>query len=153
IARHEIACRETAGRAVAIHAVAATGRVGQRVERRVVDTRAGEEVLIVAVVAVGREVRRHIGGIRLDGDGGREVDLLPAARRFTRECSGGEAGAAAARQVANVRARVDAEFVEADASDVASGIRTELDTNLDGARIGAGGTCRRGGARPDRAWA
>src|SRR5262249_47321860 len=104
--------------------------------QRSVDDAAGREVARIAgVVPVRIVVRGGVDRPRVDGDGRREVDLLPARRRLAGERRLRELRAVRTPEVADVRAGVRRALVEADAGDEAGAVAGELDAQFVWTRI------------------
>src|SRR5205823_5771744 len=97
------------------------------------DRAAGEAILVQRVVPHVGVVGGDVGGVRLDGDGGGEVGLLPAGGGFVGEGDAGQLGPGAAPERAGVRAGVARPLVEPDPGDGAVLGGSELHPQFHGA--------------------
>ena len=120
-------CREDATRAVGINTVPSRHAIGQRVQRSIIHPIAREVALISAVVTGIGVVGCHINRVLKDRDR-RKVHLLPPRCRLTRECGCRKLRAAARPQVAYVRARVGAGFVESNSGNGSCHVGAEFQT-------------------------
>ena len=146
------ACGELTGTAVSIWPFRSCTRVGVGVQRRPIDACRRKVACIACVVADSGVVGGHIGSVGGNGHGTREVDLLPARSGFRREGCTSQEGAAAAPEIADMRAGVGGALVETNAGNIARRVGIEPHAQLN---RGVGANVRRGrcsGARPDRGW-
>src|SRR5207247_1953333 len=112
---------------VAVEGVAAIDPILERMQRRTIGARRREELAVDGIVAGGNEIRRHVGGIHIDGDRRRQVYLLPPGRGLAGEGRGREQSAGGCPKMSDVRAGVVRELVEAKASDHSELVGAELD--------------------------
>jgi hypothetical protein len=126
-------------------------------QRRVVKSRAGEELrrdrVIADVGVIGGDVQRAGG----DHNRSREVDLLPAARRLVAERGPRQQRAARAvrirqPQAPHVRSRVGRPLVEPHAIDKTADIARKRDPELDRAGIVPARDLRRRRGRKQQTW-
>src|SRR3981081_3277920 len=106
-------------------------------QRRAIDTGAGEGVLVSGVVARWRKVRHDVGRVGSHRDRRAEVDLLPTASRLASKCGPGHERASTAPQCAAMRTGITDQLVEADAINEPVGVGAELEADLDGAGVAA----------------
>src|SRR5581483_12515724 len=98
--------------------------------RRSVDTSAGEERLVVRVMAYCGVIRGHVDRVCRDCDRRRECNLLPSGCAFVAKRSGCEQCSGAAPQISHMGASIGSAFVEADAAYRSVHIRLEKNTEF-----------------------
>src|SRR6266853_2098422 len=96
----------------------------------IVCSRSRKVAAVRTVMPDGSVIRGHVNRVGSDGNGIREVHLLPTRGALSREGSGGQQCTRAAPKMTHVRTRVVHTLIKANATDVAAHVRLKRDSQL-----------------------
>src|SRR5581483_10507890 len=107
---------ETARGTIVKDPVAASLGIAQGMQRTVGYTAIRKETAIKCVFSLRSKIGNNISCVRLDGDRGREVHLLPSGGSFVRKCCTGQKSPGARPEIADVDSGIERSFVETHSS-------------------------------------